>query len=66
MMNLFKRETEEAMVKLIATQRDLIALCKESAKDRDEIIKQLRKLTDLQELQISDLKLKLRQLRLNQ
>jgi hypothetical protein len=66
MMNLFKRETEEAMVKLIATQSDLIATYKESIKDRDELIKQLRKLTDLQELQISDLKLKLRQLRLNQ
>ena len=66
MMNLFKRETEEAMVKLIATQSDLIATYKESIKDRDEIINHLRRLVNLQEEQISDLKLKLRQLRLNQ
>jgi hypothetical protein len=63
MMNLFKRETEEAMVKLIATQSDLIATYKESTKDRDEIINHLKRLVNLQEEQISDLKLKLRSLR---
>ena len=62
-MNLFKRETEEAMVKLIATQSDLIALYKESTKDRDEMIDMLKQLVNLQEQQISDLKLKLRKLR---
>jgi hypothetical protein len=63
MMNLFKRETEEAMVKLIATQSDLISLYKESTKDRDEMIDMLKRLVNLQEQQISDLKLKLRKLR---
>jgi len=63
MTNLFKRETEEAMVKLIATQSDLIATYKETSKSRDEIISNLRRLVDLQEDQISDLKLKLRELR---
>jgi NAD+--asparagine ADP-ribosyltransferase len=63
MMNLFKYETQEAMVKLIATQSDLIALYKDSSKSRDEIISNLRRLVDLQEDQISDLKLKLRELR---
>jgi hypothetical protein len=63
MMNLFNRETEEAMIKLIATQSDLIATYKESTKDRDEIINHLKRLVNLQEDQISDLKLKLRELR---
>ena len=62
-MNLFKYETQEAMVKLIATQSDLIALYKDSSESRDEIISNLRRLVDLQEEQISDLKLKLRSLR---
>jgi hypothetical protein len=63
MMNLFKRETEEAMVKLIATQSDLISLYKESTKDRDEMIDMLKRLVNLQEQQIDDLKVKLRKLR---
>jgi site-specific DNA-adenine methylase len=63
MMNLFKHETEEAMVKLIATQSDLINLYKDSNKDQEEIINNLRRLVNLQEEQISDLKLKLRSLR---
>ena len=62
-MNLFKHETQEAMVKLIATQSDLINLYKESNKDQEEIINNLRRLVNLQEEQISDLKLKLRELR---
>jgi hypothetical protein len=66
MMNLFKRDTEEAMVKLIATQSDLIETYRESTKDRDEIINHLKRLVNLQEQQIDDLKVKLYQLRLNQ
>ena len=62
-MNLFKPETEESMIKLIATQSDLIALYKDSSKSRDRIIDNLRRLVDLQEEQISDLKLKLRELK---
>lgn len=62
-MNLFKYETQEAMVKLIATQSDLINLYKESNKDQEEIINNLRRLVNLQEEQISDPKLKLRELR---
>jgi len=62
-MNLFKHETQEAMVKLISTQSDLINLYKESNKDQEEIINNLRRLVNLQEEQISDLKLKLRSLR---
>lgn len=63
MFNLFKAETQEAMVSLIATQSDLITLYKEAQKDRDEIINHLKRLVDLQEQQIEDLKLKLRELR---
>jgi len=62
-MNLFKRETEDSMIKLIAAQSDLITLYKDSSKSRDRIIDNLRRLVDLQEEQISDLKLKLRELR---
>ena len=63
MMNLFKRESEEAMIKMISAQSDLIALYKESTKDRDEMIDMLKQLVNLQEQQISDLKVKLRKLR---
>ena len=63
MLNLFKSETEDSMIKLIAAQSDLIALYKDSSKSRDRIIDNLRRLVDLQEEQISDLKLKLRELR---
>jgi len=56
MLNLFKRETEESMIKLIAAQSDLIALYKDSSKSRDEIISNLRRLVNLQEEQIEDLK----------
>jgi hypothetical protein len=63
MMILFKRETEEAIIKLIATQSDLVSLQKEAAKDREEIINHLKRLVNLQEEQISDHKLKLRELR---
>ena len=63
MINLFKRETEEAMVKLIATQSDLISTYKESTKDRDEIISHLKQLANLQEQQIDDLKSDLKVMR---
>lgn len=63
MMNLFKRETEEAMIKLIATQSDLIATYKESIKDRDEIIGHLKRLVNIQEQQIDDLKSDLKVMR---
>ena len=63
MFNLFKAETQEAMVKMIATQKDLVQLYKEAQKDRDEIINHLKRLVNLQEQQIEDLKLKLRELR---
>lgn len=63
MLNLFKAETQEAMLKMIATQRDLVQLYKEAQKDRDEIINHLKRLVNLQEQQIDDLKLKLRELK---
>jgi hypothetical protein len=63
MMNLFKRETEETVIKLIATQSDLISTYKESTKDRDEMIDMLKRLVNLQEQQIVDLKVKLRKLK---
>lgn len=63
MFNLFKSETQEAMVKMIATQGDLITLYKEAQQDRDEIINHLKRLVNIQEQQIDDLKLKLRELR---
>ena len=56
MFNLFKSETQEAMISLIASQGDLIALYKEATKDRDEIISTLKLLVNLQEEQIEDLK----------
>jgi hypothetical protein len=63
MLDLFKRETQDALVKMIATQSDLITLYKEAAKDREELISHLKRLVDLQENQISDLKEKLSGLR---
>ena len=66
MFNLFKAETQEAMVKLIAIQSDLIALQKEAVKDREETISLLKRLVEIQELQISDLKDNLRDLRKKQ
>ncbi len=62
-MNLFKRETEESMIQLIATQSELITLYKESIKDQAETVDLLKRLVDLQEQQIVDLKVKLYQLR---
>ena len=59
----FNRETEESMLKLIATQGDLIKLYRESKQELDEMTGLLKRVVDLQELQISDLKLKLRELR---
>lgn len=63
MLNLFKRETQDALVKMIATQADLIALYKEAAKDQEEIVNHLKRLVDVQEQQIDDLKLKLSELK---
>lgn len=63
MFNLFKAETQEAMVSLIATQSDLIALYKEAIKDQDEIINHLKRLVNLQEEQIVDLKSDLKVMR---
>lgn len=54
--NLFKAETQEALVKMIATQSDLINLYKEAAKDRDELVNHLKRLVDIQEQQIDELK----------
>jgi hypothetical protein len=63
MMNLFKTETEESIIKLIATQSDLIAKLKEAKSDQTETISHLKRLVNLQDEQIIDLKLKLRQIR---
>lgn len=63
MFNLFKAETQEAMVKMIATQSELITLYKEAIKDRDEIINHLKRLVNLQEEQIVDLKSDLKVMR---
>ena len=56
MFNLFKSETQEAMVKLIASQGDLITLYKEAQKDQNEIIDTLKRLVEIQEQQIETLK----------
>lgn len=56
MLNLFTAETQDALVKMIATQGDLIALYKEAAKDREEILNHLKRLVNLQEQQIDDYK----------
>lgn len=56
MLNLLKSETQEAMVKLIATQADLITLYKEAQRDQNEIIDTLKRLVEIQEQQIDTLK----------
>lgn len=56
MLDLFTRETQDALVKMIATQGELITLYKESAKDRDEILNHLKRLVDVQEQQIDEYK----------
>lgn len=56
MLNLFTAETQDALVKMIATQGELIALYKEAAKDREEILNHLKRLVDVQEQQIDDYK----------
>ena len=66
MFNLFKAETQDAMVKMIAAQSDLITLYKEAQRDRDEIISILKRLVSIQETQIDDLKDSLRELRKKQ
>lgn len=63
MFNLFKSETQEAMVKMIATQGDLIQTYRESDQEKKELLAKYRQLVDIQEQQINDLKLKLRELR---
>lgn len=60
---LSNRDTEEAMLKLIASQGDLIQLYRESKQELDETIGLLKSLVEVQELQISDLKLKLHSLK---
>jgi len=66
MFNCKPSTLNEDMTKLIATQGDLIQLYREGKKEQDEILAKYRQLVDLQEQQISDLKLKLRELRENQ
>jgi ABC-type phosphate/phosphonate transport system ATPase subunit len=63
MLNLFSRETEEAAVKLINSQGELIALLKESTAGKDEIIASLKRLVEIQELQITELKSDLKNMR---
>lgn len=48
---------------LIQKQKEMIELYRQTSRDRDEIINHLKRLVNLQEEQIVDLKLKLRQLR---
>jgi hypothetical protein len=64
--SFFNREAQEATLKLIATQGDLIQLYRESKKELDETIGLLKSLVEVQELQISDLKLKLQNLKQKQ
>jgi len=63
MLNLFKTETQEAMVQMIATQGDLIKTYRESDQEKKDLLKKYRELVNIQEQQIDDLKLKLRELR---
>jgi CII-binding regulator of phage lambda lysogenization HflD len=64
MLNLFKRvtvsETEEAMVKLIASQSDLIVLNKQAIQEQKEIEDTLKSLVEVQEQQIDYLNKKLK------
>lgn len=56
MLDLFTRDTQDALVKMIATQGDLINLYKEAAKDREEIVNHLKRLVDVQEQKIDKYK----------
>lgn len=66
MLDLFNRETQDALVKMIATQSDLIKLYKQAAQEQKEIKDHLKSLVEVQDLQISDLKLKISELKKKQ
>jgi hypothetical protein len=66
MLVLFTRETQDALVKMIATQGELIQLYKQAAQEQKEIKDHLKSLVEVQELQISDLKLKISELKKKQ
>jgi hypothetical protein len=63
MFNCKPSTLNEDMTKLIAAQGQLLQAYRESDQESKELLANYRKLVDLQELQISDLKLKLRELR---
>jgi hypothetical protein len=56
MRNLFNTETEDAMLKLINHQSQLIQTYREKAKTQDEIIHLLKRINEMNELQIKHLK----------
>lgn len=66
MLNCKPSTLNEDMTKLIAMQGDLIQTYRESDQEKKELLAKYRQLVDLQEQQITDLKLKLRELRENQ
>jgi hypothetical protein len=66
MLDLFNRETQDALVKMIATQSDLIVLYKQAMQEQKEITDHLKSLVKVQDLQISDLKLRISELKKKQ
>jgi len=66
MLDLFNRETQDALVKMIATQSDLITLYKQAAQEQKEITDHLKSIVKVQDLQISDLKLRISELKKKQ
>jgi Mg2+/citrate symporter len=66
MLDLFNRETQDALVKMIATQSDLIVLYKQASQEQKEITDHLKSIVKVQDLQISDLKLRISELKKKQ
>jgi len=66
MLDLFNRETQDALVKMIATQSDLIVLYKQATQEQKEITDHLKSIVKVQDLQISDLKLRISELKKKQ
>ena len=60
MLNLFKAETQDALVKMVATQSDLIVLYKQAIQEQKEMEDTLKSLVEVQENQIDYLNKKLK------
>jgi hypothetical protein len=55
-MNLFKTETEDALIKLVNHQNQLIEAYRERVKTQEETIHLLKQINEVNELEIKHLK----------